>query len=68
MMKVYEVNFRQSFEETRTVFAHSEDDAIEKIKESGWDCGDLHFFGVEEISDTTKGHSEDYDGGATFKR
>ena len=36
MDKLYEINFSQTFEETRTVRASSQDDAIEKLKDV-WD-------------------------------
>ena len=67
MMNVYTVDFTQSFEETRTVFAHSEEDAKTKLQDSSWSCGDLRFHKVSKVSDTTEGHREDYEGGASYK-
>ena len=55
------------FKKKITVFAHSEEDAKTKLQDSSWSYGDLRFHKVSKVSDTTKGHREDYEGGASYK-
>ena len=50
MDKLYEINFSQTFEETRTVRASSQDDAIENLKMFG-DVADVEVFNIEEVPD-----------------
>ena len=51
MDKLYEINFSQTFEETRTVRASSQDDAIEKLKDV-WGCGAyVEVSNIEEVPD-----------------
>ena len=51
MTKMYKINFSQTFEDTRTVRASSQDDAIEKLKDV-WGCGaDVEVFNIEEVPD-----------------
>ena len=57
-LKVYEVNFRQSFEEKRFVFAEDEYEAMEKIRES-W-SGDIDVFSAVIESETTEGYEEPF--------
>ena len=59
MDKLYEINFSQTFEETRTVRASSQDDAIEKLKDV-WGCGaDVEVFNIEVSDKDNTG--KDYD-------
>ena len=51
MDKLYEINFSQTFEETRTVRASSEDDAIEKLKDVWENGADVEVFNIEEVPD-----------------
>ena len=51
MDKLYEINFSQTFEETRTVRASSQDDAIEKLKDV-WENGAyVEVSNIEEVPD-----------------
>ena len=51
MDKLFEINFSQTFEETRTVRASSEDDAIEKLKDV-WENGAyVEVSNIEEVPD-----------------
>ena len=51
MSRVYRINFEQIYNESRTVRASSQDDAIEKLKDV-WGCGaDVEVFNIEEVPD-----------------
>jgi hypothetical protein len=69
MEKTYEVTFSQTFNESRTVFAKSEEDAEQKVREVWGDDvgGEIIIENVSIISETTKDHHEDYDTGSSLK-
>tara|TARA_Y100001934_G_C11665985_1_gene456648 strand:+ start:103 stop:429 length:327 start_codon:yes stop_codon:yes gene_type:complete len=67
--KVYEVTFSQRFDESRTVFAKSEEDAEQKVREVWGDDvgGEVVLENVSIISETTEDHQENYDPPSSFK-
>ena len=69
MKKTYEVTFLQTFNESRTVFAKSEEDAEQKVREVWGDDvgGEIIIENVSIISETTEDHQENYDTGSSFK-
>ena len=57
-LKVYEVNFKQSFEETRSVVAANPEEAESKVEETWGSGADLTIFSITETSDTTEGYED----------
>mgnify|MGYP003992109711 CR=1 FL=1 len=69
MEKVYEVVFQQRFNESRVVFAQSENDAEKKVQELWGDSvnADISFDDISMISENTDDYSETIDGGVSSK-
>jgi|TARA_R110002074_G_scaffold400862_1_gene597289 hypothetical protein len=69
MEKVYEVTFSQTFNESRMVFANSEEDAERRIREKWEDSvgGEVEVDNIAMVSETTEDHHENYDSGSSFK-
>jgi hypothetical protein len=67
--KVYDVTFSQRFDESRTVFADSEEDAEQKIREVWGDevGAEVEVDNVFSISEITEGYHENYNSGAGLK-